>query len=55
MDFKPVGLSKLALNVKDVQATDIRLLLLGVMIQFKDGTRKHFLMTLQPLALRVSE
>ena len=55
VDYRPVGLSKLALNVKDVQATDIRLLLLGVILQFKDGTRKHFWMTLQPLALRVSE
>ena len=55
IDFRPVGLSKLALNVKDVQASDIRLLLLAVVVQFRDGTRKHFWMTLQALALRVSD
>jgi len=55
IDYRPVGLSKLALNVKDVQASDIRLLLVGVVVQFRDGTRKHFWMTLQALALRVSD
>ena len=55
IDFRPVGLGKLALNIQDVQASDIRMLLVAVKVQFKDGVIFSHWMVLTPLALRVSE